>query len=439
MSTQAQPVVSHGATVESEHDAVWRRRLSWMVLIGIGLRIGFILLAHTYRFKAENGTFGFGYEMGRIAASLAEGHGFSSPFYQPTGPTAWQPPLYPLLIAAVFKMAGVYSTASAIILLGINSIFSALTTIPIFHLARRSFGEKIASWSAWTWTLSPWAAYWAVKWVWETSITAFLLCVMLVLACRLGERGRRRGWIGWGFLWGIAALLNTSLLAVLPISWLWIVEHSLERKRKIVASTALAALLCLAVIAPWAIRNFLTFHKPVFLRTNFGVELRIGNGPGANGLAMDYRHPTHNVLEFAKYRKMGEVAYAKECGQQALYWIEQNPAEFAKVTLARIVYYWTSLPWGGRVMPPKNALFLASSVCAFWGLWLMRKQGRPVLGLYAICLVVFPLVYYIVFPHPRYRGAIEPEITILIVYLVSQTSTLKRAHPSSGRFDGTAV
>jgi 4-amino-4-deoxy-L-arabinose transferase-like glycosyltransferase len=413
-------------SVSNHQERASMRKLTVIVATGFVLRVAFILIAHTYRFSTQGDNFSFGYEMGRIAASLAQGHGFSSPFYVPTGPTAWQPPLYPLLIAAVFKVAGIYSAASAIILLISNSLFSALTAAPIFFLAWRSFGAKIATWSAWVWTLSPWAAYWAVKWVWETSIAAFLLCVLLLLAWRIADQGRARDWAVFGVLWGVAALLNTSLLSVLPILVLWLFEHHRDRQRSKVAGLLVAALCFVIVAAPWVVRNQRTFHQFVLMRSNFGVELRIGNGPGANGLAMDYLHPTHNNLEFAKYREMGEIAYTRQRKHEALAWIAQNPASFARVTLARLVYYWSDLPWGGRFMPPKNALFLASSMCAFWGLWLMRKQRRPGWGLYALSLVIFPLVYYFVFPHPRYRGPIEPEITILIVYLISQTSTVSK-------------
>ena len=65
----------------------------------------------------------------------------------PTGPTAWEPPLYPFLIASVFRMFGIYSRASALVLLSLNSIFSALTCIPIFLIAKRCFDEKVAVWS----------------------------------------------------------------------------------------------------------------------------------------------------------------------------------------------------------------------------------------------------------------------------------------------------
>jgi len=130
-----------------------RASIFWMVLIAMVLRLGFIVIGHTYRFKTLDDNFSFGFEMGRIGRSLAEGHGFSSPFSGSTGPTAWEPPLYPLLIAGVFKLFGVYTRASALVLLTINSLFSALTCIPIFLIGRRCFNEKVAAWSAWTWAL----------------------------------------------------------------------------------------------------------------------------------------------------------------------------------------------------------------------------------------------------------------------------------------------
>ena len=111
----------------------------WIVSIALVLRLSWILIGHTYKFKAADDNFSFGWEMGRIAASLASGHGFSNPFGPPTGPTAWEPPLYPYLTAGVFFIFGIYTKASAFVLLALNSVFSALTCIPIFLIARRIF------------------------------------------------------------------------------------------------------------------------------------------------------------------------------------------------------------------------------------------------------------------------------------------------------------
>ena len=46
----------------------------------------------------------FGFETGRVARSIASGQGFSSPYPEPTGPTALIPPVYVYLVAGVFKL-----------------------------------------------------------------------------------------------------------------------------------------------------------------------------------------------------------------------------------------------------------------------------------------------------------------------------------------------
>src|ERR1041385_5643860 len=214
----------------------------WIFVIALMLRVVLIFFGHTYKFYDHNHNFSFGWEMGSIGRSIAEGDGFSSPFGEPTGPTAWEPPLYPYLIAGVFKVFGIYSLTSAVVLLAINSVFSALTCIPIFWIARRCFSERVALWTCWLWALLPPIMTWATRWVWETSIAAFLLTLLFWLTLVMEEcesslalwgihqvepgseirHTRLLPWAIFGLLWAAAALLNTSLLAFLPVSGLWI-------------------------------------------------------------------------------------------------------------------------------------------------------------------------------------------------------------------------
>lgn len=424
--TQADAPVAKGADPYSP--AFWRRKLFWIVLLGFLLRVSFVLVGHTYKINERRGTFGFGWEMGRIAQSLATGHGYASPFRNPTGPTAWEPPVYPVLMAGVFKLFGVYSKLSAFVLLTINSFFSALTCVPIFYLTRRSFSWKIAKWSTWTWALFPYAMYWGVKWIWETSITACLLTTLVLWTMRLSEGRRLREWIGWGALWGIGALMNPSMLSLTPFMGLWAVGQLVRQRKPWLPQALVAGLVFWACIAPWLIRNYRTFGQPVFIRTNFGAEFRMGNGPGADGTWMYYIHPSHNMVEFQRYSQMGEIAYVRTRKQEALDWIKANPRQFAKVTITKFVYYWSNVPSNG-ILAAKNWVFLASSIMAFWGLLLMWKQRRNGWQLYAFALFIYPFVYYFVFSHPRYRAPIEPLIAILIVFLISQTSTMQKKHP----------
>src|SRR5258705_2144982 len=122
--TPAAPTTAQDSSTAVETWTRIRTSPFWIVAIALFLRVGWIILGHTYKFRTTDNNFSFGWEMGRIGAALASGRGFSDPFGPPTGPTAWEPPLYPHLIAGVFQVFGVYSKVSAFVLLTINSIFS---------------------------------------------------------------------------------------------------------------------------------------------------------------------------------------------------------------------------------------------------------------------------------------------------------------------------
>lgn len=395
----------------------------WIVALALFLRVVWIFLGHTFRFKSTDNNFGFGWEMGRIASSLSTGHGFSNPFGGSTGPTAWEPPLYPYLIYFTFVLFGVYSKAAAIVLLIFNSACSALTCLPIFLIARRIFSERVAVWSAWAWALFPNIIFWCTRWIWETSLSALLLATIFWLALTLEDRKGWLPWIEFGGLWGIAALNSTSLLSFLPAAGLWAWYRRAKSGKRSVGGVVLASAVFIACITPWLFRNYQTFGKFIFIRDNFGAELRLGNGPGADGTWMEYLHPTQDVYAMRQYQSMGELAYIAMRKRQALEYIEADYGRFVILCTKRFVYFWagspkdTRPPWMNEV---KNSLFLASSILTFWGLGRalrLRKQGAWLL----FWLILFvPAIYYVVFPAPRYRQPIEPEMTILCVFVITE-------------------
>ena len=407
-----------------------------MVAIAFILRVGWILVAHTYKFKSTENNFSFGWEMGRIGAAIASGQGFSNPFGAQTGPTAWVSPLYPYLIGGVFRIFGTYSHASAFVLLTINSIFSALTCIPIFLIGRRIFSEKVAVGSAWTWALLPYVMFWCTRWVWETSFSALLLTSLFWLTLTMEDRAGLKPWLAFGLLWGLAALASTVLVAFLPASGLWAWYRRAKKYKPSLKGVVIAAAIFFACIAPWLVRNYRTFDKFIFIRDNFGAELRLGNGNGADGTWMQYLHPTQDVYAMRRYTAMGEIAYIAMRKSQALDYIRQDYARFGTLCIKRFVYYWAGAPrlaqtwWLAQV---KNSLFLASSVLMFWGLIRSLHQRKPGAWLLFWLVLLYPAIYYIVFPNQRYRHPIEPEMTILGVYLLTE------AEPKSGQRTGNGV
>jgi 4-amino-4-deoxy-L-arabinose transferase-like glycosyltransferase len=406
-----------------------RTSFFWMVLIAFALRLGLILIAHTYKFKAYDHDFSFGWEMGRIGRAIATGRGFADPFDGQTGPTAWEPPLYPYLIAGVFRLTGVYTHWSALILLAINSVFSALTCIPIFLIAKKCFSEKVALWTAWMWAVLPSVMYWSTRWVWETSLAALLLALIFWLTLKLEDLDGVQPWIAFGLLWGVAALTNSSLLSFLPVSGLWAWYRRSKTGKHSLARVALAALFFAATIAPWLARNYETFGKFIFIRSNFGAELRLGNGPGADGTWMSWNHPSQNIVEFRRYQQLGELGYVAVRKREAIDFIRADYGRFAWLSFKRFIYYWGGLPRSSEIpalAPLKNSVFLASSVLAFWGLGRALRKRQPGAWLFLWLILTYPTIYYFVFPHPRYRHPIEPELGILIVYVISEATFSRR-------------
>lgn len=408
-------------------------QIFWIALL---LRIAYLTLAHTYRMRAFPGHFEYGWEMGRIARALVTGHGYADPFDGHTGPTAWVGPLYPLLIALVFKLTGIYTAASAWILLAINSLCNALIVFPMAAIGRRAFSSGVTRWAVWLWALYPAAMQYAVRWVWEMSVSTLLFTCAFALALRLREqhslfkaetastpnlRARMvRDWALFGLLWGAIALSNPGLVLFLPLAGLWALSGGgLPRLRALLGPIA-GGLVCCAMLTPWMVRNARVFHHFVPLRANFGAELALGNGPGATGLLMEYHHPAKDPGQLRLYAAMGEYRYSQARGALARQTIAAHPGVFARNTARRFYFFWFGLPAADgaaftRFFRSLNYGFL--SLAGLLGLLLALRRRVFGAWLMAFAFLSLPAVYYFVTAHARFRHPLEPLIALLGVYL----------------------
>jgi hypothetical protein len=414
-------------------------RLPWrMFWVGFAIRVLYITLAHSYHLRVFQDHFQFGWEMGRIARALATGYGYADPFNGHSGPTAWTPPLYPLLLAGVFKLFGVYTAASAWVILVINSIFSAAVAPAIYEIATRCFsgrndGKQVPIWSGWLWALYPAAMQYSVRWVWEMSLTVFLFSWTLVLALRIRGIGRRPDeprqttchWAVFGVLWGLIALSNSSLLLFLPCCILWMLWEPLRTPRSLppaLARATLAVLLCVACVAPWVVRNWLVFHTFIPMRANFGAELYEAVLPESQGFPWIATLPfAENSPDFLRYKRLGEPAYSRQQGERAKVILATHRTEFAHHILKRIYFFWSSVPH-----PAEKSLlaelarelpFAFTSLSGLFGLALALRRRVPAAWLFAMAFATLPLIYYAITVQARFRHPLEPLITILSVYL----------------------
>jgi 4-amino-4-deoxy-L-arabinose transferase-like glycosyltransferase len=408
----------------------------FIVLIAFLLRLAVITMGHTYRITPRRDHFQFGWEMGRIARSIAEGQGFSSPTDLPTGPSAWAPPLYPYILAGVFKLFGVYSALSAWVILTFNSIFAALTCLTLYRIAERIYGPIVARATAWTWAVFPYAIYWPVRVVWETSLTTFLLSLALLLTLRMADQPPRlRMWILFGLLWGVIALTNTAIVSMFPFCLLWLL-YRLPRRAEQLVGAALCVLTAALVVSPWLLRNYEVFGKFIFVRDNLPLEMYEANNDQSAGLWTRNEHPGNNPEAMRRFQELGELGFMAEKKQEVRQFIREHPARFLRFTAERAVYFWIAPPQatiiaGYDLKISRHTNFSLGAVLAFAGLWLTIRNRKRGAFLLACFLLVYPLPYYLVMPFVRYKHPIEPVMIMLIVYLFWEVRNIQIQWPQS--------
>jgi 4-amino-4-deoxy-L-arabinose transferase-like glycosyltransferase len=394
-----------------------------MALLSFFLQLAAIGIFRQYHMRTAEDHFGFGFEMGRVGRSIALGEGFSNPYGGNTGPSAWEPPLYPYLIGGVFKIFGIYTYASAWVLLAANSLLAALTTFPVFVIAHRSFGRRVAIWSARAWALNPYVWYWSIHWIWDTTFTPLMLALIFLISLEMEQWPGWNGWVLFGSQWAIGGLANPAMLAFLPFCGLWVWWRRSRRGLPSFGGVVLSSFVFFLVLSPWLVRNYEVFGKIVFIRDDFGLQFRLGNNKLADGMLIATLQPNLNKLEFEKFARLGELGYEADCRRLAFEWIKENPTRFAIISMKRFFYYWNGVPRPTDSLAPwdfRSSLFLATSVLAIWGLGRALRQKRLGAWLFAGLVLTYPTVYYFVFPHARYRHAIEPELLILAVFLICE-------------------
>jgi len=375
----------------------------------------------------------FGWEMGWTARSIALGHGFGSPFQAFTGPTAIVPPLYPYLVAAIFKLCGLYSGKAAFVALALNALFSSLTCIPLYFVARNSLDTRAARIASVAWAIYPFAIYFSAGRVWDYALTSLLFSCCLLVVQKLHLRGLV-GWIGFGLLYGIAALSNPSVVSLLP--FLLLIEiYKVQRvggrwfSKGLVASLAFAA-----VCAPWCVRIDRVMHTPAFLRDGFWLEFYAGNNGDTFNSNAEWAHPASNPAEMQRYTAEGEIAYMAEKHALAADWVAHHKLFFAGLCVRRALRFWTGYWSFSRRYLAVEPLDLPNvPFCIFLTYFMVRGLSRwwrddaasalP----YAIAIAIFPIPYYLTHSSADYRQPIEPIIVLLVcVGLFGTGSALTR-------------
>ena len=420
-----------------------------ILIVAFAARLAFAWDQERKISEAALGTAPFAQETGNIAYSLAAGKGFSNPFRRETGPTAWLAPIYPLLVAATFKVFGVFTIRSFFFLVFLNILFSTAVCIPIFHVGKRVAGLGAGAAAAWLWAFFPGAIMVPFEWIWDTSLSTLLAATLLWATLALADSLRVRDWCAYGMLWGCALMTNPSLGSLLPFLLGWAAWRARKRPNDSPPfpwskASGLAFGIAMLCCVPWTVRNYASFHRFVPLRSNFPLELYIGNNEN-----YDDKHPSFpgfitREREILRYFRIGEMDFMDQEMHKAIAFITTHPRIELILFGDRFAAFWTGLPnavqnfletdsWLVRGLMLCAAL---SGIGALAGIAVLIWRRSVFTIPLAAYPVVFPLLYYVTHTSLRYRHPIDP-VVLLLSAIASQAAWKACARPSFAEVPAT--
>jgi 4-amino-4-deoxy-L-arabinose transferase-like glycosyltransferase len=325
------------------------------------------------------------------AGFLADGQGFRRALTDV--PTAEHPPAH-IVLLAFFDLLGAHSTAAQKALLG---VVGTLTVGVIGLLGRAVQDERTGLIAAAI------AALYPELWLPDAALMSETTSTLLVALALLAAYRQRT--VLLGALIGLAALARGELilLGVLlikrPRAW-W------------------GLLACVLVLAPWTIRNALTFDRPVLLSSNTGgllagancrrtyysgeigtwVYTCLANRPPGDEATADagyrsrgLRYATHHLarLPLVLAARLGRLLDVYRPWTQGVFY-QAAEGRNPRAAKAGLIFYWALLPFG------------------IVGAILAGRRGFVLLVPVALVVVVALLAY----GSTRFRTAAEPSLVV---------------------------
>jgi len=342
--------------------------------------------------------------LGAIAISLLKTGQFANPFMVQTGPTAHLPPLFPVLFAFIYHWFGLTARA------GYVSMGFIVTTNSIMYAMIPWLGVKLGA-SRQAGLIAGLAGAFMVEWsAHGEGLSGIFLGLILVAFLKRWSNGKIS--LPGSLLLGLGIGSAFHLQPVLLVTILGCIAFEIWRQKgqKQFIPTGVLILGSVLACIPWAWRNYSVFHEFFFIRSNLGLELRMGNHDGA-AAAMEIMdatqpgaHPRTHIQEALKLMELGEVAYMRQALDETLTWIRGNPAEFSKLTALRFIHFWF-----GPLHRVRTALYITmlTILALLGGRRVSNDLSLPQRMAFLIPLITYPPVYYFVPYMPRYRTPID--------------------------------
>lgn len=335
----------------------------------------------------------------------------------------YRPPLYPLMLAGIYQVCGHHP--------GLVRLWQALmgtaTCGLLYGIGRRLGGQRTGLIAAGLGACYPLLVFFTGVLMAET-LLVLLTTAALLLALRLAVAPLVGNAALLGGVLGLAGLCKPVVLAWVPLLlWGWWRRCPLSwRSRGARLAVALGTMGL--VIAPWTLRNALLTGRLVPISANAGINLLIGNEPGAIGI---YRQGVDYLGMFMQLTASTTDLVDKEhlAIREISGWMLASPLHFGRLAFLKLAYFWSPLVPDESIL--RNVVSLCSCgpvlVLGLWGTWQLR--GRPEAWAVGSLAVGLALVHALFFAHPRFRLPVDAALVGPVALMLERGwARLRRAH-----------
>ena len=348
-------------------------------------------------------------------------------------PTAFRPPVYPYMLAEVYKLAGVDRAATpdrVIVARRMQVVIGTVLVAMIGLLAAQLWGSVVALVA-----MGLAAVYVPLVTMSGTVMSEPLFCVFMLgaLSAALAHRRSRHRW-RWavlaGVLTGLAILTRANaLILLLPLVFaVWDLRPRWSLRA--LGPPVVLVVLAMLVVTPWTIRNARTLHHFVPVSTQLGSALA---GTYNDEARTDKAHPAswrslRSVRSYAdifgKVRETNEAVLEKRLRKRAEQYALDHPGYVAQVA------FWTTvrgfdldgLDWVRHTASTVSidGKWADRGVYCFWLFAVLAVAGaftraarRAPWFVWAFPALMYLSVVFLVIETPRYRTPMDPFIVVL--------------------------
>ncbi len=411
-----------------------QNRLSYLILAGLLLRLLLIVIRFDEFADDRDAYLG-------IANNLLQGAGFST--LGTDHPTAFRPPLYPLLLAF---FTGIFGTIGIAIL---HLIVGGVTIWATVKLGERLGLKNGALLAGLLVAIDPILLRYTTLPMTEV-IFAVLTTMLLWLWSRADQRPSWNTYLLTGFAFGIASLCRPSLLPMLPVLWiLYLVNdfRGMNRLDRMIKSTLCIVLVgasAMVTMLPWGVRNLAVFGHFKLTTTHGGYTLLLGNNPVFYDAVV--RQPLGTTWgDYAAEDACSQTSWINQLNRQlderglvsefdrdraqynrVIKNIQAEPLMFLRASLLREIRFWSPVPIGPQARSMNSAIYWGTAIFyltvylfAFAGLIFVLRQpaSKRNKWLPALAMIItFSVVHSLYWSNARMRAPLIPVIAILAAY-----------------------